>query len=245
MKAFYGKQELKDKYVKQLEAHYKADEIIKGKYWENGKGCAIGCLLHSNQHKLVEELFDFPRVIARLADSIFEGLSNNEAKEFFINWFKAIKVNSDLSLVFPKFMYWLLIDPKHGIIQYADKRHIQIIQNIANLFKRKIDGELVSSQEFAAAAAAAYAAAAAAYAAAAAAAYAADAAAAAAAYAAAAAAYAATDAAYAAADAADAAAADAAYAAYAAAAADAADDAAKLKARTYQATKFIELIKAA
>ena len=33
--------------LKQLRAHAKADEIVKGLYWENGKGCAVGCTIHS------------------------------------------------------------------------------------------------------------------------------------------------------------------------------------------------------
>lgn len=41
--AFHGKQSIKDKLLAQLQAHYEADEIIKGIYWENGKGCAVGC----------------------------------------------------------------------------------------------------------------------------------------------------------------------------------------------------------
>jgi hypothetical protein len=43
--AFHNDQKIKDKYLARVEAHRKADEIIKGKYWENGKGCAVGCTL--------------------------------------------------------------------------------------------------------------------------------------------------------------------------------------------------------
>lgn len=39
MKAFHNKQKIKDLYLKRLKDHYDADEIIKGTYWENGKGC--------------------------------------------------------------------------------------------------------------------------------------------------------------------------------------------------------------
>ena len=35
--------------LKQLRAHAKADEIVKGLYWENGKGCAVGCTVRSSQ----------------------------------------------------------------------------------------------------------------------------------------------------------------------------------------------------
>ncbi len=42
MKAFKGKKEIKKKYLDRVIAHRKADEIVKGAYWENGKGCAVG-----------------------------------------------------------------------------------------------------------------------------------------------------------------------------------------------------------
>jgi hypothetical protein len=38
--AFHGSQEIKDKYIARVKAHQEADQIIKGQYWENGKGCA-------------------------------------------------------------------------------------------------------------------------------------------------------------------------------------------------------------
>ena len=38
--AFHNDQKIKDKYIARVKAHQEADEIIKGKYWKNGKGCA-------------------------------------------------------------------------------------------------------------------------------------------------------------------------------------------------------------
>ena len=32
--------------IKQLRDHAAADEIVKGQYWEGGKGCAVGCTIH-------------------------------------------------------------------------------------------------------------------------------------------------------------------------------------------------------
>lgn len=40
---FHGKPAVKAKYLKRVRAHAKADEIVSGRYWENGKGCAVGC----------------------------------------------------------------------------------------------------------------------------------------------------------------------------------------------------------
>lgn len=40
MLAFHNDSKIKATYLNRLEVHYKHDEIIKGQYWENGKGCA-------------------------------------------------------------------------------------------------------------------------------------------------------------------------------------------------------------
>ena len=36
-----------DALIAELQAHVAADKLVKGSYWEGGKGCAVGCTLHS------------------------------------------------------------------------------------------------------------------------------------------------------------------------------------------------------
>jgi hypothetical protein len=233
--SFHGKAEIKEQYLTRLRAHAAADEIIKGQYWSGGKGCAVGCTVHSDRHNAYEIELGIPMILARLEDRFFEGMPNKDAKEFPLRFLSAIPVGVDLKNVWRKFMAWMLIDPEHGIIKFVkDQKAIDAITNVANAFENstvntvdrkewiKLRDEARSASKILWAAAAAYADAAAAAAADAAAdaAYAADAAAAAAAYA---------DAAAAAAAYADAAAADAAAAAAAAAAAYADADAAARK----------------
>ena len=142
MKAFHGKQEIKDEYIKRLQDHYEADEIVKGVYWEDGKGCAVGCTLHSDDHKAYEVELGIPEVLARLEDSIFEGLSPKDAKEFPLNFLNAVNVGSDLSQVGDKFLHWLLVDPEHGVIKYATNK--KVVQDVADLYERKINGETIN-----------------------------------------------------------------------------------------------------
>jgi hypothetical protein len=204
MIAYHGKSTEKSAILKQLRAHAKADEIIKGQYWEKGRGCAVGCTLHGSNHADYEPKFGIPQVLARLEDQIFEGLPNGDAKKWPIAFMSAIKPGADLSDIWPKFAIWLLADPKKGVIRFA-KTDAQraAIDGVAELYRKRIprgDRRWSLARKTAADAAAyAYAAAyAAAHADADAAAYAyaaAYAAAAAAAYAGAAAAYAAADAA--------------------------------------------------
>lgn len=136
MKAFHGNGKIKDYLLIQLKRHYEADEIAKGIYWENGKGCAVGCTVHSNQHADYEKLLGIPRILAKLEDGIFEALPNELAKEWPIKFIQAIKVGADLSDVWPKFALFLLSDPDYGVIKYAkSKMSKNIIQLVSEAYK--------------------------------------------------------------------------------------------------------------
>lgn len=62
--AYHGDPAIKAKYLTRIQAHEAADEIIHGKYWENGKGCAVGCTVHSNSHAAFETELGIPRMLA-------------------------------------------------------------------------------------------------------------------------------------------------------------------------------------
>ena len=247
MLSFHNDSKIKATYLARVQAHALADEIIHGAYWQEGKGCAVGCTIHGSDHAKYETELGIPRILARLEDRIFEGLANAESKTFPSRFLSAIPVGADLSMVWPKFAAWLLV----GCQRHTKKDSAQwiAIQRVADLYLGLESWDKRDKSAFRDAAAAAYAAAGAGAYAAAYAAAAADAGAYAAAYAAAAAAYAA-DAADAAAYAADAAAYAAAAAAYAAAAAAYAADAAayaaagaaRKKSYKAQADKLIELL---
>lgn len=141
--SFHGKQSIKDKYIARVKAHAEDDEIIKGKYWEDGKGCAVGCTIEGNEHKRYETELGIPESIAYLEDGIFEGLSNEEAMKFPLEFIEAIPVGADLSKVTIQFKIWLLMDKKHGVIQYADAQTKKVIKKIVALQKRELLGEAV------------------------------------------------------------------------------------------------------
>ena len=110
MLSYHNDHKIKEEIIKKLERHYKLDEIVQGVYWENGKGCAVGCTIESNNHAEYEARFGIPEELARLEDKIFEGLAPKDAREWPIRFMKAIPVGVDLSLVHYKFMHWLLTD---------------------------------------------------------------------------------------------------------------------------------------
>ena len=108
LKAFHGKQEIKDKFIARLKEHYMLDEIIKGFYWEKGRGCAVGCTIHSGNHKDYETELGIYENIARLEDLIFEELPLKEAKKFPLQFMESIPVGADTSKVIDKFLIKLL-----------------------------------------------------------------------------------------------------------------------------------------
>jgi hypothetical protein len=110
--AFHGNAAEKDAILAQLQLHYDADEIVHGIYWEKGKGCAVGCTIHSDDHAEYEPRFGIPQALARLEDTIFEGMTNGNSKEWPLRFMRAIPVGADLSHVQWQFLHWLLTDEK-------------------------------------------------------------------------------------------------------------------------------------
>lgn len=131
--AYHGKKCIKTNILKQLAKHRKADEIVKGQYWQDGKGCAVGCTLYSGDHAEYEPRFGIPQMLARLEDAIFEGLPNATAKLWPERFMDAIIPGTDLSRVGWQFLRWLLTDEtinpgiNHPLVRDAVKRCADVL----------------------------------------------------------------------------------------------------------------------
>ena len=101
---------MKETYLNRVRAHRAADQIVKGQYWEGGKGCAVGCTIHGSEHSRYEDELGVPRILARLEDIIFERLPNAVAMEWPARFLEASPVGAELSMVSPRFAVWLLGD---------------------------------------------------------------------------------------------------------------------------------------
>lgn len=149
MKAYLDSEEVRAKFMGRVWGHYKADEIRKGRYWQGGKGCLVGCMLHSDNHKLAETLIGFPEQIMHLADRIYENLPNAESKELVPAFYDAPKTGADLTLVWPKFAVWLLTDEEWGVLQFAKTEAAKkSIVDVADAYKRVIVGQKVTREEW-------------------------------------------------------------------------------------------------
>ena len=108
MKAFHSKQEIKDKVLAQLQAHHDADEISKGIYWENGKGCGVGCTVHSGNRKDYETQLGIPRWLAHLEDRLFQGMPDEDSKKWPLLFSESITPGQDLDKVKAPFLIFVL-----------------------------------------------------------------------------------------------------------------------------------------
>ena len=137
MKAYHNDPQIKADIIAQLEDHRAADQLIKGQYWEDGKGCAVGCTLHSGNFAEYEPRFGIPQMLARLEDCIFEGLPNDEAMEWPVRFMAAIEPGADLSLIGWKLLHWLLTDEKvnpginHPLVAAAVKQCADLMATLA------------------------------------------------------------------------------------------------------------------
>ncbi len=90
LQAFHNNSDIQQQYLTRLETHQKLDEIIKGTYWKDGKGCAVGCTVHSNSHNCYEIELGIPTWFALLEDALFEGMTNVKAKKFPLKLLQSI-----------------------------------------------------------------------------------------------------------------------------------------------------------
>jgi len=149
MLAFHNDKKVKAQFTKRLRDHHKADDLIQGSYWSNGKGCAVGCTLEDKggqgKHSEYETQLGIPRVLAKLEDRIFERLTPAEAKDFAVNFLKVIPVGADLTHVWEHFMAWLMDDmmarPRRKELPNYVKDFIQLARG---LFKEQAEGNKVA-----------------------------------------------------------------------------------------------------
>lgn len=106
--AYHSDKKIKQKYLDRVQAHRIADSIVKGNYWEGGKGCAVGCTIHSSDHRLYETELGIPEWLARVEDVIFEGLPNKKAKFWPEQFLSAIRPGRNLERIKTPFIVVVL-----------------------------------------------------------------------------------------------------------------------------------------
>jgi hypothetical protein len=147
MLAYHNDPAIKSKLLADLQAHADADRLVKGQYWESGKGCAVGCTLHSvgadgtaENHSEYETRLGIPQMLAQLEDAIFEGLHNADAMQWPMRFSAAIATGADLSRVGWQWLHWLLTD---GLPRVNDVAATATIKQCADILLPLTRGEPV------------------------------------------------------------------------------------------------------
>ena len=150
--AYHDDPAIKAKYMAIVEGHRLADEIVQDyDYWEDGKGCAVGCTLHSDRHQDYPAELGIPEVLAWLEDAIFEGMPVVASRRWPGRFLAAPKPGADLSLVWPRFVVWMLKSDDLGLLRIAGRAGKSSIAQVVALHLRTIQGDHPSPEEWSAA----------------------------------------------------------------------------------------------
>lgn len=117
----YTKGISKEEFVAEMRAHQEADRLMKGTYWKEdlNKGCAVGCAIHSiakikhlqlnkSEHSNYETHLGIPEWLARVEDTIFEGLPDERSKSWPLEFSEAINSGADLDKIKAPFLVMVL-----------------------------------------------------------------------------------------------------------------------------------------
>jgi hypothetical protein len=172
--SYLGKADLKAALLVEIGKHEQADQVAKGTYGEmNGQwhGCAIGCSLRSlnilqqqpdvnlrtGEHERFPPELGLPLWLAFAEDHIFENLPDDLATTWPRRFAEAIPLGVDLTDLVAPLMLWTLADPVWGVLPTVENTEVKkIVADMAELFRRTINGETVSESEWEQAARAAW-----------------------------------------------------------------------------------------
>ena len=102
MLSYHGDPAVKEKYLNRVRIHREADLLCKGETGSPSrgeKGCAVACTLDAYDHKRYETELGIPEWMARLEDTIFEGLAEKDSQEWPERFLAAVPVGVDLEPV--------------------------------------------------------------------------------------------------------------------------------------------------
>src|SRR5689334_20093389 len=109
----------KRQFVAEMKKHQKADAFLKGTYQQgNGKsfrGCAVGCGINSinrlkrkklshNSHEELSKHLGIPYWLARVEDTLFEGVSVERSKTWPVEFAEALQTGKNYDGILKPFL---------------------------------------------------------------------------------------------------------------------------------------------
>jgi len=114
MLAYHNDPAVKEKYLTLVREHMRADEIVRGVGYQPGteespaKMCAVGCTLDAYDHSRYPIELGLPEWLARVEDKLFEGMSEEKAIAFPLDFLEAIKIGADIKKAKAPFLIMVL-----------------------------------------------------------------------------------------------------------------------------------------
>ena len=108
--AYHGDPAVKADLLANIARHRAADDIVRGIGWDpaTGKGCAVGCSINCYDHSLYPVRLGIPEWLARVEDTLFEGMSEARSRSWPEDFAEAIPVGADLEKAKAPFLLMVL-----------------------------------------------------------------------------------------------------------------------------------------
>src|SRR5690606_25985304 len=125
--------------------------------FEEGKGCAVGCSLNSiaqikkigldcSEHNLYEEYLGVPEWLAKVEDTIFEGIPDKRRKTWPVEFGEAINEGADLNKIKVPFIVYILqsnIEVQKRLLKNTQDKEIRgVIKDSI-----KVNKQMIKAQE--------------------------------------------------------------------------------------------------
>ena len=134
MLSFKNDATIKEALIHRMDKHIELDELVQKATGEGGKGCTVWCALNNGEikegynHAAFEKILGLPEWLAKLHDTIYEGLTVKDSKWFSKEWVRAIPVGKNLDIIKWKFCAFIL---KENIARV-------LVLNIKNDLKKQV-----------------------------------------------------------------------------------------------------------
>lgn len=123
LQAFHNDPAVKQKCVDKVQADMDAGNLVRGEGFRDGRGCAVGCMLDSYDHRLFPEALGMPVWVAHLIDFFHENTSEKVWPSFALRFLKAVPVGANLDLIKAPINIFILTRNKNRVVglQYLDE----------------------------------------------------------------------------------------------------------------------------
>lgn len=148
----YGSSEaFKAAVVAEMRRHVELETLIPGEYWKSGKGCFIGCIIHSDNHAAAMKKIGAPLRLGHLCERTFEGCCRSslaDGHKFAIELLEAIPAGADLSAVPDRIMVKILSHLLDFKPVAESEKALKAVSMVRDLYQRTVDRDLPKGSEW-------------------------------------------------------------------------------------------------